>query len=40
MTAEAVEATVRRDGQAALPPIQVAAVDLGLFDELYQEVRA
>jgi len=40
MTAEAVEAIVRRERATALPPIQVAAVDLGLFDELYQEVQA
>lgn len=39
MTAKAVEAIVRRERATALPPIQVAAVDLGLFDELYQQVH-
>jgi hypothetical protein len=40
MTAEAVAEIVRVDSGTVLPPIQVAAVDLGHFDELYQKVRS
>jgi hypothetical protein len=39
MTAEAVAEIVGVNSGTVLPPVRVEAVDLGHFDELYQEAR-